>query len=252
MLKLKSYQLGLLALLLVVFYSCNSEEEVAPEEEDPIAALAFNAQNPPVQLPTAIQNSSNQYAAQVNSFAALANAMAGYSTYFEVPEGAEFSTTPIDAANSRIAADVRVYTWTFNDGTTSISYAYQLSEDDTDYVYEIFYKFNEDGFYKLLEGRESKNELVEGSLKWFGLDESNAIIYSYTWKEFANGAFNLIFEGFTQRLVFDIAIDGSGVIEVFEDGVISGKYTWNADGTAGTFTSYTDGVETDSINWTTE
>ncbi len=249
---LKSLKLSLLFALMVGFSACNKEDDAAtPEKIDPREAFAFSAENPPVQLPAAMQNSSNQYAQLINTFAGVANAMATYSVYFDVPEDAVFSTTPISAGNARLAgANYQVYTWTFGNGINSFAIAYQLNEDNDDYVYEIFFKDGTDIFYKFLEGRESKSDLSEGSLKWYGLDDSNEVIFTYTWTEKADGSFNMVFDGFEDEIVFDINADGSGAIEIFSGSIINASYTWNAAGTAGTYTSYDDaGNVEELVNW---
>jgi hypothetical protein len=250
MLKLKSLRLSLLSLIFIALFACKSDDEVAPEEQDPIEALEFDAQNPPIELPSAMQNSSNQYAATVNGFAASVNALTTYNGYFQVPEGAEYSTTPITGVNERTAASFRVYTWTASDGVNSLTYAYQLSEDNDDYVFEIFYKYNSDNYYKLLEGRESKGDLRVGSLSWYGLEENSGVIYSYTWEESSDGSFSMVWDALGQRVTFDIAADGSGLVEVYYDNVIATKITWNAAGTEGTYITYSDGVAVETINWT--
>jgi hypothetical protein len=202
-----------------------------------------------------MQNSSNQYTAIVNGFAASVNALTTYNGYFQVPEGAEYSTTPITGVNERTAASFRVYTWTASDGVNSVTYAYQLSEDNDDYVFEIFYKYNSDNYYKLLEGRESKGDLRVGSLSWYGLEENSGVLFSYNWEEFVDGSFNMTWSSSNEKVIFNIASDGSGSLGIYEinsssQSIITSQIIWNAAGTEGTYITYSDGVAVETINWT--
>jgi hypothetical protein len=61
-----------------VYLLVHKEEEVAPEEQAPIDALAFDAENPPIKLPAALQNSTTAEAVMINSFAASANVITSY------------------------------------------------------------------------------------------------------------------------------------------------------------------------------
>lgn len=106
---MKKFQLlrfSLFTALALTVFSCNNDEDPNPEAEEPIDALAFDSENPPIELPTAIQNSTSTDATIINSFVASANVITSYSSYFDVPEGAEFSTTPITALNGRSASMV--------------------------------------------------------------------------------------------------------------------------------------------------
>lgn len=251
--KLNFLKFALFSLVAVSMLACNSDEEVAPENEEPVVAFAFDAQNPPIEVPTALQSSTNENAMMINSLLASANALASYGTYFQVPEGAEFSTTPISTSNTnnRVAsvASVKVYTWTYSDGTQTFTTAYQISEDPNDYIFEIFFNSG-DGFVKLLEGRESKAELMQGSLKWFGFIDSEELL-SYEWNELANGnfEFNLISGSFKTEIL--VNTDGSGEINSFTDTVINATYTWNAAGTSGTYILYdSEGNIADTFTWT--
>ena len=241
---------ALFSFIAVSMLACSKDDEVAPEEEEPVAAFAFDAQNPPLEVPTALQSSTNESALAINSVLAQANIISSYGAYFDVPEGAEFSTTPISTTNSRVAnvTGVRVYTWTYNDGQNSFTTAYQLSEDDNDYIFEIFYNFG-DGFFKLLEGRESKDAQRKGSLKWFDFSGGDTFL-TYDWEEFENGDFEFNFITFSFKYEILVNADGSGEINSFYEDALDAKYTWNAGGTAGTYTTYDDeGNITGTFDW---
>ncbi len=241
---------ALFSFLAVSMSACNNDDEVAPEDEEPVVAFAFDAQNPPIEVPSALQSSTNENAIAINGILASANVLSSYGAYFDIPEGADFSTTPISTSNSRVASsgNVRVYTWTYSDANGTYTTAYQTSEDANDYIFEIFFNFG-DGFTKLLEGRESKNDLKQGSLKWFDFSGGDTYL-TYEWEEFANGDFEFNFITFSFRYEILVNADGSGAISSFTDNVINASYTWNAGGTAGTYTSYdSEGNISDTFDW---
>ena len=253
MMKLNFLKFALYSFLAIIMFACNNDEEVAPEEAEPSEIFAFDMQNPPIEVPSALQSSTNENAMVINTWLTNANAIASYGAYFQVPEGAVFSTTPISTSgsNNRIAssATVRVYTWTYSDGAQTFTTAYQLTEDANDYIFEIFYDFG-DGFFKLLEGRESKAELMQGSLKWFGFIENEEFL-SYQWEESSNGnfEFNIIIDSSTIQILANA--DGSGEINSFSDNVLNANYSWNAAGTSGTYTLYDEeGNIVETFNWT--
>ena len=250
--KLLTKNLFLLAIALFAF-ACNNEEAQPNQQEEAAEVFEFSAENPPVDLPTAMQNSSTPEAQMINGFVASLNSISAYGAYFDIPEDAEFSTTPVSTSGGRTAAlaDVQVYTWTYADGQQSFTIAYQLSETTTQYKFEIFFNYNGEGFTKVLEGQESKDASRDGNLKWYVAELGADPIYVYSWKDNADGSFSAKFEGESYLLSYEIAADGSGEIEQSFDGVPFVTYTWNAEGTAGTVVYYDgDGNVTDTINWT--
>jgi len=254
--KFYSRLLAVLAFALIFTACSKDDEDVSPQQELEEASLAFDQQNPPVEVPTAIQSSDAPEAQAISGFITQVNQMSTYTAYFEVPEGAEKSSDPIETnSGGRIAAtqeDVLVYTWSTSDGQgNTVTAAYQVSEDDDFYYFEYFLKYNDEPFISVVKGAESKSELKEGYLEWFsesGTDGS--YLFRYEWEESADGTFSFNFLGFDSKVSLVISPDGSGVIQSYDGGVIQAEYTWNADGTAGTYTLYENGEVSDTDSWT--
>ncbi len=242
---------ALFSFIALILLACSKEDEMAPEDEEPVVAFAFDAQNPPIEVPSSLQSSSNENAIAINGILANANILSSYGAYFDVPEGAEFSTTPINTSNSRVAgtSNVKIYTWSYSDANGTYKMAYQISEDTNDYIFEIFFNYG-DGFTKLLEGRESKDALRKGSLKWFDFSGGDTYL-TYEWEEFSNGDFEFNFITFSFKYEILVNADGSGEINSFYENTIEANYTWNANGTGGTYTTYdSEGNITGTFDWT--
>lgn len=251
MITLKRFSLFFSLCLLA--FACSKDEEVQPKQEEIVDPFEFNAQNPPIEIPAGLQNSSAPEAQMINSFIASANGITAYGGYFNIPENAEVSTTPITAANGRSAMleDVKVYTYTYSGGGETVTLAYQLTETADYLKFEIFLEENGGGYYKFLEGQESKADARDGYLSWYAAEWGTDPVYTYTWQDNADGSFSMRFEGLDYLLTFEIAADGSGDISQYFDGNISAKYTWDAAGTGGTVTYYdSSGAVTETYNWT--
>ncbi|MTI20586.1 hypothetical protein E1176_06100 [Fulvivirga sp. RKSG066] len=252
-------KLFLLALVAVLATACSKDDEPSPDQQLEQAALAFDQENPPIEIPSSIASSNSEEAKAINSFMEQVNTLTNHSYYFEVPEGAEKSTKPINT-NGRTSAtkeNVIVYTWTSSDGQgNSITVAYQISEDDLFYYFEYFMNYNDDGFISVVKGAESKSDLMEGYLEIFSNannDGSSAL--RYQWKESADGSFTFDYFIFDSKLSLVVNADGSGTLQSFsgdDNGgyVIEVEYTWNAEGTAGTFTLYDQGEVSTTGDWT--
>lgn len=249
---LKYFILGTLSFILLACGGEENEVEKPEENGDPIVALVFNAQNPPISIPSALLSSQNDHAIAITGFLRLANGITSYATYFNVPDDAEVSNSPIrNSENDRLAVeDVIVYKWIYNNGNQFVTRAYQLTPTDGEYLFEIFEDFGgEDGFEKILEGNESIADLMGGNLRYLGFNDSDTEI-NYEWSEEVPGT--LIFEtiNYNNRIAIMRNSDNSGSLNIYSQGFKNAEYTWNLSGTAGTFATYdAQGNLVESGNW---
>ena len=127
------------------------------------------------------------------------------------------------------------------------AYAYQVSETNTHYVFELFLKVNNDDYIKYWHSEQSKTG-KQGFLELFG-DYDDDYTLRYEWAEVA-GVFH--FDMITSDTTINIISnpDHSGSLKVYEDGQLETEITWNASGTAGTYAEYdSDGNLEESGTW---
>lgn len=254
-----------LLLITSLITACGDDDnDVAPEPSIEEASLAFDAQNPPVEIPAGLQQTNDQNASVIASQLNLVNGLStSFSGFFQAPAGAEKSTTPVGRSiNGRTSAtnnEVVVYTYTssFTDPETNqtitTTVAYQITDLGTDFLLELFFRFNDGEFVKYLEGKESKGPLRNGYLEIFpsaydGEQATEAAI-TFEWNEFADGLFE--FSYFTETARVDISVnpDNSGNMEWYQSGSLYFTATWNAAGTAGTYAYYDNGTQYESGEW---
>ncbi|UII19352.1 hypothetical protein [Fulvivirga ligni] len=239
--------------LVVALASCSKDDEVKPENDLEQAELSFSAENPPIEIPTALQNSDNEYAVQISGWLSAINVNLAEQVK-NIPEGAEVSTTPITAKSTggRIAAtaeNVLVYTWSYGGQGQSITIAYQVSESDDKYKFDIFYDFDGEGYIHYVHAEEYKNR-KEGFIDYlFGGD---TYVLRYQWKQDADGTFYFDFlaeEFMGYRVSVVVNPDQSGTIEYFIEGELNVKATWNSTGTSGSWIYYEDGEVSETFTW---
>lgn len=250
--------------VLALITACGSDDE-APVPNIENAELAFSAQNPPIEIPTALSTSTDQNASQINAQLNVVNSVSNLFAAFEAPAGAEKSTTPIGrtSKNGRVAAtneDVVVYTYTATTtddqgNTVTVSVAYQIADVGDKYTFELFYKFDGGDFIPYLYAEESKSSLREGSLIVYNIfDEQNPgteSLITFEWEENSAGVLNFNYSAFGLLVELVINPDNSGSMDLYYDGVRNFNGTWNAAGTSGTFTYYNeDGSVSSSGSWT--
>ncbi len=239
----------MVSVLALTFMACGSDDEVeTPKTTAPVIALTFNAQNPPVIVPGPLSASSNQRAKEIVDILRSANAITSYGSYFIVPEDAEVSQNPV-AGSSFQNDNTTVYSWTFNNGSQFVNTAYQISEAEGAYRFEIYFDYG-DGLKKSLEGRESVNELRNGFLLDYGLNGSSQIQLDYEWIESSSNEFNIILINAGRKIEIQVENDKSGAVDVFIDNIANASYTWDGSGTSGTYTYYnSSGIVLQSGDW---
>lgn len=230
-------KLLMLSFLTLSFVACGPDDEVEkPKTTEPIIALSFNAQNPPVSVPGPLNASSNQRAKEIVDILRSVNAITSYNIYFIVPADASVSNTPI-AGSSFQNANTTVYSWIFNDNSQFVNTSYQISEIEGNYKFEIYFDYGE-GLKKSLEGSESVNESNNGYLLDYGLEGATQAQLNYEWTESTSEGFKITLVNASIRSEVTISPDNSGRAEVFDNGVATKTFTWNAAGTSGTYEYY--------------
>ncbi|PTB96302.1 hypothetical protein C9994_08025 [Marivirga lumbricoides] len=243
------------SLSIILLVSCGEDEnevEKPEENENPIVALVFSAQNPPINIPAALSSSQNDHAIAITGFLRQANGITSYATYFNVPDDAQVSHTPVHGSENNISAanDVTVYTWTYNNGNQFVTTAYQIVNTGDDYLYEIFFDFGEEeGLVKTLEGKESITDTKNGELSFKGFNEFDTEL-NYEWAESDLRVLNFKLFGFYNTIEITKNPDNSGALNIYSQGFKNADYTWNASGTSGTYTNYdAQGNQVDSGTW---
>ncbi|MEM6525453.1 MAG: hypothetical protein AAGF85_08010 [Bacteroidota bacterium] len=200
--------------------------------------------------PSGLSTSTDPQATQINSLLQAANLSAVWFQLFEAPAGAAKSNTPIggkSGKNGRTAESVVVYTWTADDGAGNTwTVAYQIGESGSNYTFEIFFQFNESDFERIIYAEESKDDLANGfmeiySLSLFGDEISDDdYFFRFEWTENAIGLKTFTYEDSEQSFQVFITVnpDGSGSVSAREATQVYYEATWNATGTAGTYTFY--------------
>ncbi len=249
MYKLHIVKLLFAGFIALTFNSCGPDEKVeTPKTIDPIVALPFNAQNPPITVPSPLNTSKDQKAKEIVDILRSTNAITSYENYFIVPSNAVVSNSPVEGSAMQNSSPT-VYTWTFNNGSQFVNAAYQISESEGNYNFEIFFDYG-DGLDKFLEGKESVNSLKNGFLLDYGLSGSSQVQLNYQWSESTQEGFFISLVNANKKIDISIGNDGSGKVEVLINNVPNADYTWDSAGTGGTYIYYnSNGMVLQSGSW---
>ncbi|ELR73913.1 hypothetical protein C900_00077 [Fulvivirga imtechensis AK7] len=231
--------------------SCGGDDDdVSPADELAQAKLSLTEDATPIEVPSAMMESTDEKAQLATSYISAANGISQYLANFQPPAGATKSSTPITASNGRMAQtqeEYLIYTWS----DTEITVAYQISQTTDNYVFEIFFKYKDEAeFVKFIHAEESKTQR-KGFMDIYDIygGTGNEVVFSYAWEEKADGTFHFDFEsadgGFVMKLV--VNPDKSGSLKYYLSGELYYDINWDAAGN-GTWTWYSDPVESGS--WT--
>ncbi|WP_424963990.1 hypothetical protein [Ekhidna sp.] len=246
-----------LTLLLAVFallfsISCGSDDEETVDLSD--VEFAFDVSNPPIDqtVITNLNNSGDQNALQISSNLTAANAMTGWLALFNQPSGSQQSSVPIGTCGGKAV----VYTYTANSGSDTFTVAYQICETSSAYIFQIFFSQNGSDPELFIYAEQSKSA-NEGYMEVYGsaigVSEVESVpVIRYTWEENTDGSFNFVVTDSNSGFVIDIDVnaDNSGELSYTIDGSLYYEATWNATGSAGTYTYYnTDGSVSSSGTW---
>ncbi len=261
----KYWRLFIILLTVGFLASCNDDDD-DPQATTNLenAEIGFDASQPPITIPSGLASSSDPQAAAINGYLQSVNSLSTWLSVFEAPAGATKSTTPIgrkSGRNGRVEDDVVVYTWSGNDGVgNTYTYAYQVTDGGSKYIFEIFLGFNEGPLNKIIYAEESKDDLRNGFMEIFTANllsediSDDTYLFKFEWSEDALGAFEfkyiLAVDSFSIVTEVLVSPDGSGALTYFIDGDKTYEATWNAAGTSGTYVLYdSDGNILDSGIW---
>jgi hypothetical protein len=247
-------------LLMIAFsavvFSCSKDDDPTPAKslEDVKLSLTTEGSAKPVEAPAAMAASSNQYAMQATGYVTSVNQITAYLSYFEAPATAVKSNTRITAKNGRVAAtktDYLVYTWT--DANYDISVAYQISEQNGKYVFEIFTKTGSTDWLLYLYAEE-KTDGSEGLMKVYdSLFGDGSLIITYTWKHTGDVLdFAMISETPGTSLKINISINTktkAGSVEYIVDDAKFYTMEWDAKGNGSWKLFEEDGTVADNGTW---
>ncbi|HNP17609.1 MAG TPA: hypothetical protein PKL31_04165 [Fulvivirga sp.] len=242
-------------VLFLAVTSCSKDDDPVAQNELSSAELSFEVGEDPVVIPTGLAQSDDPMAQSAVAYLTQANEMSDFISKMQPPAGATKSSTAINSkvnSGGRTEGDVLVYTWT--DG--NYIYAYQISETDTKYVFELFWKFSDTSdFVRYILAEETKiksGSTLDGFLEVYSLfGESEDYQLRYQWDEDTDGTFR--FDLLMQNNAFKINIvsntDNSGSVKYFISGSIFYDISWNTDG-SGSWIIYDDeGNISDSGTW---
>lgn len=250
---LKKITLFLSVFALLFSISCSKDDEVGADLTE--VEFSFDASNPPIDQ-TIISNLSmlgDNNAATIAGHLSTANGMSNWLSFFQENPNAVQSNTPIGSCGG----SALVYTYTASAEGETISIAYQICESTDKYVFQIFVSENGGDFQELIYAEETKDDLRNGYMEIFGADPSdsdlgNTAVFRYTWTEATDGSFEFTASSDLggYLLTIDVNSDQSGELSYTIDGDLIYEATWNAAGTAGTYTYYDgEGNVEDSGNW---
>ena len=247
-----------ITLLLAIFgllfsISCGSDDDGATVDLSEVE-FAFDASNPPIDqtLITNLSSSGDQNGAQIGGYLNQANFMTAYISLFQNPSGAETSNVPIGTCGG----NALVYTYSYSGDGESFTVAYQICETSDSYIFQVFFSENDSTPQQFIYAEQSKSE-NSGYMELYGSnigasEVENVPVIRYTWEENADGSFNFVVSDSDGGFVIDINVnaDNSGELSYTFDGSLKYEATWNAAGSAGTYTYYnTDGSVSSSGAW---
>ncbi len=250
---LKSF---ILLAAIVSLAGCNNDEEVAPKEEE-LNNVTFSFLNKEniMEIPEALANAGDPYAAVAVSYLNSANTLSSYLSYFTFPQNAQVTHNRIEPANGRSqAGEYRVYTWT--DAQLG-SVAYQLGDHGDYYTFEVMVKEPGMADWLLILSGEEEKDRAAGFMRIYNTysDDPSEMLANYEWS--TQGDISNFVYTFQQDESYSISVEismnqktGAGNIHFFEDGSLSLQMDWDELGN-GTWTSYnSEGSIVEEGSWT--
>lgn len=249
---LKQITLALVLVALLFTTSCSKDDETTVD----LAAVefAFNQSNPPISsgVVNNMVSSDDPNAVLTGTYLSTANLMTIWLSYFEQPANAVQTDLPLGSCGDNSVT----YSWSTTAGAEIFTVAYQICETSDKYIFRVFWSINNGDFEEIIYAEESKSELRSGFMQLFATNPNaevgNSVVLEYTWEENADGSFDFTVSNDEQGFLMEIAVnaDSSGTVSYTLGGELFYVGTWNATGTAGTYTYYSDGQVTDSGSWT--
>ncbi|MEN7549095.1 hypothetical protein AAG747_14325 [Rapidithrix thailandica] len=251
-LKFFVYALFITPLLLT---SCSKDDDDPQPAKLEDVKFALKEDFEEITAPQNLQKSEDPNAQQVLGYIQQANSFKSYMNFFTIPEGAEKSNTPINAAGGRVTSgEYLVYKWSY-DGLTI---AYQVSQQGNEYVFEAFINDGEGSstLVKYIEARQSTDG-KKGSMKvfdFYDLDDNGKlddVTANYIWEHRDNGSIYFKFDFGNDALVYELEVnaDASGKVQYYIEGELYYFVEWDAQGN-GSWKYYSEGKVVESDSWT--
>lgn len=232
--------------LSAIIMSCGDKDDPAPKLEDVQFGLFEEGQT--ISVPQGIATSSDSHAKAVASTLAQMNVQS-YSALFTIPDNANKIDGPIEAANGRMNTNTVTYEWTY-DGD---AIAYQISELDDSYFFELFIKnAGDDAYYKWFEGTQAKDGKSGSFVILEPSGTTRVVQLEYSFEFRSDGVFFMEYSVPSQDFYWQALVnaDNSGSMKYLQGTTVLQEYTWDAAGN-GTWTEYdSDGTIVDSGTWT--
>ncbi|MBT1705969.1 hypothetical protein [Chryseosolibacter indicus] len=245
----------LLSAVLFFAFSCSDDDEPKSQEQElEEATLSLNSSSNVITAPSAMLSSDDTYAQMAAAWVQSANAMSQYLEMMVIPQGATKSSTRITASNGRSAesGEVLTYTWSHPQGG---SYAYQVSNTSTKYVFEMFIKATGSASWVKYFHAEELKDRSEGYMKVFDAygmtDKPGNALLQYSWKRNGDN-FKMLIDDYTGAFVIELNLNvktkAGNVIYIIE-GSKTYEMIWDAKGNGGWKWFDTDGSILEQGQW---
>lgn len=219
----------LLFLSAAVLFSCSgNEDDPNPNTKEAVNPGLFENELE-VSAPAAMEISDNPYAQMATSYLSSVNSFSSYSKAFYPPEDARRTTTPISAANARMAADYLVYEWTF-DGK---ALAYQYSGQNGKHIFEVFYQESGKEFLRYYYAEENVDG-NSGMFKMFNIagEDPSEVAASWMWEILADESGKFVYDLANGDFRYETVAnkDESGNLLISKKGADYMYFEWDSAG----------------------
>jgi hypothetical protein len=230
--------LGTLLLLAIVFAGCSGDDSSSPQNT-PSGAVDLSSLTVGVPPAMAAAASSNQGAAQAQTYLQLLNSFSIYMRYLQPPK----------ATPTKLMAN-GVHTWT--DGELTITLTVQ------DVGAEIVWTVTVDGSdggqtysdFLLLDGYREKG-VNSGNFNLYSPTLTGSPVAYWTWSTDPDGVFTSAHHdlAWSVDVYATVQVSGGGSVAYYANNIVGFSSDWNPDG-SGTYTIYDgSGTQVDSGSW---
>jgi hypothetical protein len=230
----------LVILGVIVLSACsNSDEKNIDEIDDRDLSevmQGFQEKINDIQIPEGLTNSSDANAQTTATYINVAKSYGLiFSAFFTVPSNATAQKTNVAAKNA-VTGNSQTYTW--SDGQSTINYTVTELVDR----YTFSYSIESPSFTgKVMDGFSLKDE----SLAELNMYDAGGTSLTMKWS-YINGKGTIdVKDNDGSQFILIANSDNSGTLEVFEDGSLNVKCTWNTSGN-GTLINYQTG---ETFSW---
>lgn len=208
---------------IVGFNSCKKDDDKDSNEPFVTSASKFSDPNE-IPISSSLENSADPNASlafiQASS---LRSTLSAYTGFMTVPANADYYAGKV----------IGSWHWSYQ------GYAGEYILEENGSRYEFSYIWTSQGapFYSF-NGWEEK----DGTEGYMNLEFDGTDAITIAWQQLSNGGYSIdmrLYDGSTvsTRYMGVYNADGSGSIDLYEDGIISYEASWNANG-SGSYTSY--------------